>query len=174
MNRQLSFADMRPDNAARIAEIHLRRTPISLLLDGVTDPKNVSMLLRLADAVRAETVFFYNCAIPDKQHLKPARAVYPFLLLQALSAEDFAVLVATQHLVAVEHTSSSVAYTDYAFQPHTVLAVGSETRGVSQGVLDCAAAAVHLPMLGVNSSINVACAMSVVLYSALETLSRPV
>jgi tRNA G18 (ribose-2'-O)-methylase SpoU len=171
MQKQLTFADLRPDNAARIADIHNHRTPLNLLFDGVTDPKNIAMLLRLADAVRVEAVYFYNCPIPEKKYLKPARAVYPFLKMVELDAAGLQKLHSSHTFVAVEYTSESVEYTKHTFQPHTVLIVGSEVNGISQTLLDMATAAVHLPMLGVNTSINVACAMSVVLYRALGELS---
>ncbi len=166
--RQLNFADERPDTAAVIAQIEQNRTPVSLLLDGVTDPQNVAMLLRLADGARLKTVYFHNCSLPTKRKLSAARSVMPFLQLVVLeSEEELLNLHRENKFIAIEKTDKSIIFTAHHFEQNTVLIIGAESAGVSQKLLDLSATALHLPMLGINTSINLACAASVVVYRSL-------
>ena len=174
INHQLTFEEERENTQRIIAHIAQARTPISLLLDGITDPKNIAMLLRLADAARLQTVFLYNCTLPAAKQLAPARAVLPYLHIQTL--DSYAALLplkSAYYWVAIERTTHSVSYKDCNFVTKTLLILGAENTGVSQPILDLADATVHLPMLGINTSMNVACAGSIVVYEALSQVLQP-
>ena len=58
--KQLSFQDMRPDSKATAENIKTNRNPISLLLDRMTDPRNIGGIFRLADAARIKHIYFYK------------------------------------------------------------------------------------------------------------------
>ena len=52
----VTFRDVRPDPAATIAGLQDNRNPIWLILDGLTDPRNVGSVFRLADAARVQGI----------------------------------------------------------------------------------------------------------------------
>ncbi|MEY4926846.1 MAG: hypothetical protein RI894_1282 [Bacteroidota bacterium] len=167
-NRQLDFSDERSNIAAKIAEIHSNRTPLSLLLDGITDVRNIGMLLRLADAARLQTVYFYNCKPSIAKKMATARQVLPYLQLVFIETEAELLLLQQKNtFVALEKTTQSVPYNLYDFQKNTILILGAENSGVSQDLLDLAVATLHLPMLGINTSMNVVCAASIAVYQSL-------
>ncbi len=167
-NRQLDFNDERNNIAESIIEIHTNRTPLSLLLDGIVDARNIGMILRLADAARLETVYFYNCVMPSAKKMATSRQVLPYLQVVILENEaEFLQLQNKHTFVALEKTTQSITYTDYHFKKDTLLILGAENSGVSQSLLDLATATLHLPMLGINTSMNVACAASIVVYQSL-------
>ncbi len=166
--RQLNFVEQRPDTQAILAEITENRTPVSLLLDGVADSQNIAMLLRLSDGARLKTVYFYNCKLPEGRKLSAARSVMPYLDLVVLeNRAELLELHSKNEFVAIEKTDNSVIFTNHHFKENTVLIIGAESKGVSQELLDLSAAVLHLPMLGINTSINLACAASVVVYRSL-------
>ncbi len=80
-------------------------------------------------------------------------------------------------VVALEQAEGSVALD--AFQPRfpLCLVLGSERRGVSEGVMQRADAVLELPMHGMSNSLNVATAAAIVLYNlrrqTLEAICRP-
>ena len=68
-------------------------------------------------------------------------------------------------LVALEITTQSEnIYTTTHLSENMGLVIGSERHGIPENVLAMCQAAVHLPMMGVNSSMNVAMALGIGLY----------
>lgn len=67
-------------------------------------------------------------------------------------------------LIGVEITTNSkdIFITDYPKEVGFV--VGAESKGIPQEILDVCAFALHIPMMGINSSLNVASALCVALY----------
>lgn len=173
MNIQLTFHADRTDLADRVADIQNSRLPLVVLCDGVTDWRNLGMLFRLADATRITTIYLYRTQMPERRHLKPARSVLPFLNIVLLETlDDVIALKATYTFVALERTTLSVNYTEYTFEPQSLLILGAESGGTSPDVLLLADASIHLPMHGINTSINVICAASVAMYKAVADLQE--
>ena len=97
-----------------------------------------------------------------------SRKCHEYVPNSQLSLEELRQMKADWQIVACEFTDSSVTLGSFSWQFPTLLVLGSERTGISQDVLDHCIAAVHLPMLGRNSSINVATAGGIVGYRALE------
>jgi tRNA G18 (ribose-2'-O)-methylase SpoU len=172
LSTQLTFTDDRPDVQAAIATIKDDRTPISFLLDRVESPPNIAMMLRVADAARLEKVYLYQCKLPSLYKLKAARNVLQYLdIVELNTPEELMELAKNNTFIAIEKTSQSVDYHDFKYQKNTILILGNESDGVQPDLLLLAKAAVHLPMLGINTSMNVACAASIVVYEALYKIS---
>jgi tRNA G18 (ribose-2'-O)-methylase SpoU len=171
MNKQLTFADDRPNIQAAIAAIKDERTPIAFLLDRIQSPPNIAMLLRVADAARLAKVYLYQCKLPSLYKLKAARNVLQYLdIVELTTLDELLALQKNNTFIAIEKTSQSIHYHGFTYPKNTILILGNESDGVQPDLLLLAKAAVHLPMLGINTSMNVACAASIVVYEALETV----
>lgn len=171
MNRQLTYQDERTDFEKRLAKINAERHPITFLLAGLQDTRNIGSLFRLADAANIEQVLFYKCAISpdDKRINKTARSAQkyvPAVIINNLA--EVAALKEKYTLVALEITSQSIPYTALPIEKPLCLIIGSENIGVAQPLLDLADATVHLPMYGINTSMNVAAATGIVTYHFLS------
>jgi len=59
-----------------------------------------------------------------------------------------------------------------SYDKNICLIIGSENYGVSQKMIDISDQSIHLPMYGINTSINVATALSVALYNIFNDLKR--
>ena len=138
-----------------------------LVLDGVQDPGNVGTLWRTADAFGADGLLLLpGCADPWSP--KTVRAtmgacfrlpVWEAGLDQAVSVLDRSGLPLYAAALRDDALDLRDLNTDRA-----AMAIGSEGRGVSAGVLNACAAAVRIPMTDRCESLNAAAAGAVVLW----------
>jgi tRNA G18 (ribose-2'-O)-methylase SpoU len=72
--------------------------------------------------------------------------------------------------VSLEITSESIDIEEFIVNGNgkICLILGSENSGVSQALLDCSDVTIHIPMLGNNSSMNVANACSIAAYEIIR------
>ncbi|MFK8105073.1 MAG: TrmH family RNA methyltransferase [Saprospiraceae bacterium] len=170
-NRQLEFSDERKDFKKYLAFIEANRHPISLLLDGIHDLQNIGMLFRLGDAARIEKIYFYPTSfdLNEKKLNRIARSTLQYIPHETLNTlESVKKLQQSHHLVALDRTNKSIPYTQLAPQKKILLIAGSEQYGVSDELLALADTTIHIPMYGVNTSMNVACATSIALFSIIS------
>jgi 23S rRNA (guanosine2251-2'-O)-methyltransferase len=143
--------------------------PLVLVLDGVTDPRNLGAVLRAADGAGASGV-----VIPkDKAVGVTAAAVKA----SAGASEHVRVARVTNLRRAVDAMKSANVWvyaaeaggTDYGkldLAGPTAFVLGSEGRGVRRLVREACDGTVSVPMLGGVSSLNVSVAAAVLAYEA--------
>jgi 23S rRNA (guanosine2251-2'-O)-methyltransferase len=143
--------------------------PLVLVLDGVTDPRNLGAVLRAADGAGASGV-----VIPkDKAVGVTAAAVKA----SAGASEHVRVARVTNLRRAVDAIKSANVWvyaaeaggTDYAeldLAGPTAFVLGSEGRGVRRLVREACDGTVSVPMLGGVSSLNVSVAAAILAYEA--------
>ncbi len=173
MTKQLSFDEVRPDRRGQIAGIAEDRSPISLLLNGLQDLKNIGGLFRTADAARLKEIILYQCPVDFDQHKfkKTARSTIKYVPYRVLETEAELLAYAEDHLlVAIEYTNDSTILSDTELSTPITLVLGNERNGVSPELLALSKQAVHLPMLGVQTSLNVCTAGSIAIYELLRRL----
>ena len=145
--------------------------PICLLACDIDVPMNVGSLFRIADALGVEKIFLCGSSLmpPNTKIRKTSRATEkyvaheytpePMLLIERLRQQGY-------RIISLEITSASVDIADFDIAPNDriCLLLGSESTGVPQALLDASDASVHIPMLGHNSSLNVASACAIAIY----------
>lgn len=169
--KQRHFSEERTDIDNFLKKIKKNRQPISLLLDGLQDPINIGAAFRLADAARLNHIYLYRCIdlTNSKKWKRVARSTQQYvpysILLEQNEVENLQV---QQQLVALEWTDQSIPY--HQFEPllPTILVVGSEKYGVSSELLQLSERSIHIPMLGVNTSMNVMVATGIAIYHLIE------
>ena len=173
--RQLDFREERGDLEQYLAYIRRHRHPVSLLLDRLADPRNIGALFRIADAARLQAIYGYR--MPALLHRKKLHRVargtqthIPYTPLR--DQEAVRRLTETARLVALERTNDSVPDTEYAPALPCILIVGNEQQGVSPELLALAHDCIHIPMYGVNTSMNVAVATGIAVYKLVEIAGR--
>lgn len=147
----------------------LERMPITLVLDNLRSAFNVGSVVRTADCVLAEKIFFcgYTAHPPHKKLEKTSLGSLPYVSWE--HREDVLETVReikSQNIpiVALETTNRSQSIWDFDFPLPVALVMGNEALGVSDSVLEEADAIVEIPMLGFKNSINVAVASGIVSY----------
>lgn len=165
----LSFREARPDAAARLAALTQNRHPLYLILDGLTDPRNIGSLFRLADAARLAGIYLVNMPNwSDSDRLqRAARATVDYVPYQWIAGqEDF--WPADRPLWALEWTNRSRPYNQWPGGLPAGLVLGNEQRGVSAYWLQRCRGSLHIPMMGMNTSMNVHVAAGIAVYRMLE------
>lgn len=160
---------------ARIDQVLARRQPdLTVVLENVHDPHNVSAVLRSCDAVgvltvhtvytveEAPTTAFARTTsasaakwIEVEQHGSIA-ACYEALRGQGLA------------IVATTVAPGSVDLYEHDVTVPTALVFGNEMRGISEEATAGADRLLAIPMVGMVQSLNISVACAVVLYEALR------
>jgi 23S rRNA (guanosine2251-2'-O)-methyltransferase len=143
--------------------------PLILVLDGVTDPRNLGAVLRATDGAGASGV-----VIPKNRAVGVTAAV---VKASAGASEHLRVAKETNLRRAIDRVKESgvwvyaaevggTLYTELDLTGPVALVLGSEGRGVRRLVREGCDGALSIPMLGAVESLNVSVAAAVLLYEA--------
>jgi len=170
--KQLRKSQPRPEDLKKI-----KRLPIVIILDNIQDTFNIGSFFRLADAITAEKVYLCGETVtpPNIKIHRASVGTWRWLpweyhrsstsLIKELKKKGY-------FIVAAEQTNNSIPYTKLKLKTPVALVVGHESKGVSEEVLTLADQIIELPLLGINRSLNVLVAASVILYHWLERLGK--
>lgn len=147
-------------------------TPLLLMLDGVTDVRNMGAIARTAECAGVHAII-----IPKKgsAEINPdaiktsAGALYkiPVCREDSLSKVGrFLIESGVQLVVSTEKTNDSVYDVDY--KAPSCIIMGAEDVGVSDGLIRIADKLVKIPMFGEIASLNVSVSAAVVIYEAIR------
>ncbi len=169
-SQQLQHRDHRPAAA---------RFPLRLLAQDIIDPLNVGSLFRLADALGVEHIHLTGTSVrpPHGKLRKAARATEQYVPW-SYSADSLAVVNALKAqgywVVALELTRKSIDVRTLIVPPECkiLLLLGAEKDGLSEPMLEQSAQTVHIPMRGINSSMNVAVACALAVFELTKKLGQ--
>lgn len=133
---------------------------------GLSLPSNIGGVLRIADAMRCREVIFVDTPYQNSRRIrKVSRHMSDKLPHRFVSFAAFETMVEPLlPLVAIEITTESRNLYDTTLPADVTLVIGSERYGIPENVLKLCTQAVYLPMFGINSSMNVATSLGIVLY----------
>jgi 23S rRNA (guanosine2251-2'-O)-methyltransferase len=152
-----------------LGEILAASDPLVLVLDSVTDPRNLGAVLRAADGAGASGV-----VIPKDR----AVGVTAVAVKASAGASEHVPVARETNLRRAIHRikkggvwvyaaeGGGMAYTELDLSGPVALVLGSEGRGVRKLVREGCDGAVSIPMLGAVKSLNVSVAAAVLLYEA--------
>lgn len=167
-HRQLNHKEVRQKFAV---EEHPASSMI-LIANNVKDSRNLGALFRLADAAGIHRIFTIGASELNQVKIRRvARSKHRHIELCELKGiGELLELKEEFELVAVEITSASIPYTEYRPGRPVALMVGNEKDGISPEVLEVIDQAIHIPMYGHGSSMNVSMAAGIVVYGLLRLL----
>jgi 23S rRNA (guanosine2251-2'-O)-methyltransferase len=154
---------------AGLTEILAAPEPLLVVLDGVTDPRNLGAVLRAVDGAGAGGV-----VIPKDRAVDVTAAA---VKASAGASEHVLVARETNLRRAIDRIKEAgvwvyaaevggTAYTEVDISGPIALVLGSEGRGVRRLVREGCDGALSIPMLGAVGSLNVSVAAAVLLYEA--------
>ena len=158
---------------ARLTGVLERRQPdLTVVIENVHDPHNISAVLRSCDAVGVARVHlvYTREERPKLSRVSSASAVkwleivdHPSIpaCYAALRAQGFAI-----YATHLGEDSRDLYELDLASP--AALVFGNEQRGVSEEAVRLADASVLIPMMGMVQSLNISVACAVTLYEALR------
>lgn len=138
-----------------------------LVLDGLQDPGNVGTIWRTADALGADGILLVNgCADPfSPKTMRSTMGACFRLPVYEVTAEELPALLERSGLplYATALRKDTVDIRD-ADLTHCAVVIGSEGRGISDGMLALCEKTIKIPMRDRCESLNAASAATVVLW----------
>ena len=136
---------------------------------GLQVPENMGSVLRLADAAGSQKVIFIHDhednATTLKRIQRTARNCDVLVEWEVWTPEQFREQSdSLQPVIAVELTTESKSIFANALPERCALMIGSERYGIPALLLAKCRQAVHIPMYGVNGSMNVTHALAIALF----------
>lgn len=161
----------------------LKRRPLVFILHNLRSLQNVGLFFRLADALLVEKIYltgytgYPRLQNDERQERiiihaeneidKTAIKLVPFVPWER--SETIPDLPGYQ-MIGVEQTNQSVDYSLADYRPPTALIFGHERTGVEDDILKKCDFVVHIPMLGMGNSHNVAMSAAIISYHLLSKI----
>lgn len=155
----------------------LKKYSLRFLANDIDDPLNVGSLFRIADALGVEHIHLCGSTPtpPNRKIRKTSRATEQYVdYSQGESVHTVAALKQKGYcFICLEITSNSMDLKTLSLSSDAkvCLVMGSESRGISSEILDQSDYVFHIPMLGNNSSMNLATATAIAAYTITQQLS---
>lgn len=154
-----------------VGVLNKRQDNLTVVLENVFDPHNVSAVMRTCDAVGIQDIYILNTRIgPHKKWgFKSSSSANKWLTtFQFTNTEEcFAALrkkyptILTTHLAA-----NSVSVYDVDFTQRMALVFGNEHSGVSEEAIALSDGNFIIPQIGIIRSLNISVACAVTIYEA--------
>lgn len=145
-----------------------RKTDAPIIIcDGLKTPDNLGSILRAADAAGSNEIILLDSQIDLNNHkiTKLSRSTDKTIHLKKMTLAEFLCLRHNfNNLFALEITRSSENIFDSDISPCDAIIIGHESTGIREEVLALCDNTFHLPMFGINGSMNVSHALIVFLY----------
>ena len=168
---------MTPQRKERLESVlSKRQNDITVVLENVFDPHNISAVMRTCDAVGVQDIYILNTKIPrhKKWGARSSSSAAKWLTVhQFENAEECFVSLRKHYPTILTTHLSSDAITLYEMnlaQP-IALVFGNEHSGVSDEIRALADGNFIIPQAGIIQSLNISVACAVTLYEAFRQKS---
>lgn len=155
-----------------IDEILSQENSLSVILDGVEDPRNLGAILRVVECVGADGVF-----IPERRAVgltetvaKSSAGATEYVKVAKVANVNRLIEKLKENNVWVVGTSADAKmnYADWDWKQSTALVLGGEGRGLHRLVAEKCDVLVKIPLRGKIESLNVSVAAGVILFEAIR------
>lgn len=150
-----------------------RQAGITVVLENVFDPHNISAVMRTCDAIGMQEIYVLNTRIPPhkKWGAKSSSSAALWLTIrQYTNAEQcFTELRKKYDRIFTTHLSSdAVSLYDIDLTQRVALVFGNEHAGVSEEIRDLSDGNFIIPQVGIIKSLNISVACAVSLYEGFR------
>ena len=169
---------MTPQRYDRLTKVLDHRQPdLTIVLENVFDPHNVSAVMRTCDAVGIQEVFILNDRIPPHKkwgYRSSSTATEWLTIHQFTDAESCFKIVKEKYekIYASHLTEKATDLYKFDFTQSVALVFGNETFGISDGIKTYIDGYFTIPQVGIIKSLNISVACAVTLYEAFRQKSN--
>lgn len=152
--------------------IELKKTPLFLLLDQLSDVRNFGAIIRTAECTGVDGIIIQKkggAPINGDTIKTSAGAVFKIPICKVDHIKDalfFLQASGVKVIAATEKTENTIY--DISFKEPCAIIMGSEGRGINPSVLKLVDAKAKLPLYGEIESLNVSVACGAILYEAIR------
>lgn len=166
---QIEYADFETAIEKALAKYD---NPIILLLDGVSDVRNLGAIARTAECAGVDAIIVPakgGAAINAEAIKSSAGALFRIATCKVPNLKTAIYYLQQSGFQVVAATEKAQKYIyDVDLRKATAIIMGSEDKGIAPANLQLADTAARIPMAGEISSLNVSVATSVVLFEAVR------
>jgi tRNA (guanosine-2'-O-)-methyltransferase len=165
---------MTPEREKRLkAVLDRRQQDLTVVLENVFDPHNISAVMRTCDAIGIQEIYVLNTKIGrhKKWGARSSSSAAKWLTVHQYTeaAPCFEDLRRKFSLILTTHlSSSSISLYDIDFSHPVALVFGNEHDGVSEEIRALADGNFIIPQVGMIRSLNISVACAVSLYEAFR------
>lgn len=150
-----------------------RQADLTIVLENVFDPHNISAVMRSCDAVGVQEIYVLNTKIPrhKKWGERSSSSAAKWLTIHQYDNAEacFAALRKRYSRILTTHLSSdAVSLYELALTESVALVFGNEHAGVSDEFRAMADGNFIIPQVGMIQSLNISVACAVTLYEAFR------
>lgn len=175
---QETLTRMTPERHDKLLQVLSKRQPdLTVVLENVFDPHNISAVMRTCDAVGVQEVFILNNRIPRHKKWGARSSSSAAKWLTVYQFEDpeacFSALRNKYSRILTTHLSSdAVSLHEIDMTEPIALVFGNEHSGVSDDIRAMADGNFIIPQVGIIRSLNISVACAVTLYEAFRQKNR--
>jgi len=155
-----------------IQAIRNKQTTLTVVFENISDPHNVSAVLRTCESVGLYEVFVID-DLKGEQKFNPGwrSSASAFKWLQIHYFTDIktcmeAVSKKYNFIFATHLSEASSSVFDIDFTLPTAIVMGNEIDGISSEMLNYCNGNIYIPQMGMIQSLNISVATAVILYEA--------
>lgn len=163
---------MTPERSQRLHDVlSKRQLNLTVVLENVADPHNISAVMRTCDAVGIQEIYILNTIIPrhKKWGAKSSSSASKWLTTHQFTdvVTCFEALRKKYNKIYTTHLShDAVDLYDMNLTENVALIFGNEHSGVSNELIGLADGNFIIPQVGIIKSLNISVACAVSLYEA--------
>ena len=168
---------MTPERREKLLKVLSKRQPdLTVVLENVFDPHNISAVMRTCDAVGVQEVYILNTKIPrhKKWGAKSSSSAAKWLTVHQFdnAEECISSLRKRYSTILTTHLSSdAIGLHEINMTEPIALVFGNEHSGVSEEIRVLADGNFIIPQVGIIQSLNISVACAVTLYEAFRQKS---
>jgi tRNA (guanosine-2'-O-)-methyltransferase len=165
---------MTPERRARFENaLAKRQSNLTVVMENIMDPHNVSAVMRSCDAVGIQDVYVINNREPTRKKwgFKSSSSAAKWLTVHQFdNVQDCVAALRKQyHKIFTTHLSSEAASLySIDFTDSIALVFGNEIEGVSEEMRSLADGNFLIPQVGIIHSLNISVACAVSIYEAFR------
>jgi tRNA (guanosine-2'-O-)-methyltransferase len=165
---------MTPERDKRLTDVLVKRQPgLTVILENVFDPHNISAVMRTCDAVGIQDIYIICSRIPPhkKWGARSSSSASKWLTIHQFTDVESCIKEVRKHYdkIYLTHlTSDARNLYDLDLTERVALVFGNETYGISDEMLPYADGNFIIPQVGIIKSLNISVACAVSLYEAFR------
>lgn len=165
---------MTPQRIARINEVINKRQPdITILMENIHDPHNISAVMRTCEAIGMINLYILNTVISEHKKFGTKSSSSALKWLKVHQFNNMNTCVATikaagAKLYATNLHNNAVSLYNLNLTENICLVFGNEKDGVSAELLAHCSGNFIIPQVGMIQSLNISVACAVSLYEAFR------
>jgi len=168
---------MTPERNNRLTTVLNHRQPgLTVVLENVFDPHNISAVMRTCDAVGIQDIYILNNKIPPhkKWGAKSSSSAAKWLTIHQFTDPVACFGELRKHFTKIYTThlsTDAVGLYELNLTEPVALVFGNEHSGVSDEIIEMADGNFIIPQVGIIKSLNISVACAVTLYEAFRQKS---